>query len=265
MKRYIYPKLPAAYTTPFFRIGGNGLANCLFVYAKAIILAHKYDAELIAPTWFNFSIGTYLRKQIDKRHYLGIILKKGEISGLKRLGLLIFFKKTANEQLYQEENKKILVVEGIYDFFRPLLQYQNLIKNYLFGHINPNILKDVNSFDFSDCVAVHVRLGDFPLDRRVPMKWYVEQIKRHNLKKILLFSDGTDDELKDLMALEGVERKYFGGAIQDIIAISRCSYLIGSDSSFSAWGAYLGQVPCIFYRLQFGIVLLNKELQIIEH
>lgn len=68
------------------------MANCLFVYAKAIILAHKYDAELIAPTWFNFSIGTYLRKQIDKRHYLGIILKKGEISGLKRLGLLIFLK-----------------------------------------------------------------------------------------------------------------------------------------------------------------------------
>ena len=68
-----------------------------------------------------------------------------------------------------------------------------------------------------------------------------------------------------LLSIPNVKRVYFGGAIQDIVAISKCYYLIGSDSSFSAWGAFLGQVPCIFYRLQFGPVLNNSKLQIIEH
>lgn len=264
--KYVYPKLPAAYTSPFFRIGGNGLANCLFVYAKAIVLAHKYKAALIAPTWFNLSLGTYLRHEADKRHYLGVMNNAKEIHGLKRLFLLLTRAKTTEEKLHIDNGTKILVVEGIYDFFKPLLPYQSLIHKYLIEHIDLKLLKDVYSFDFSNCVAVHVRLGDFPTERRIPMEWYITQIqKQTKFKRFLLFSDGTDEELSCLMTLNGVERAYFGGAIQDIVAISRCSYLIGADSSFSAWGAFLGQMPCVFYRLQFGTVLSNPESQIIEH
>lgn len=264
--KYIYPKLPAVYTGPFFRIGGNGLANCLFVYAKAIVLAHKHKAALIAPTWLNLSAGTYLRHEIDKRHYLGMINKNGEVSGIKRLLLLLFGAKTTEEVAHGKKDMGILVVEGIYDFFKPLLPYQSLIHKYLLGHINPLLLKDVDSFDFSGCAAVHVRLGDFPAGRRVPMEWYIAQIKKQDkIKRFLLFSDGTDEELECLTDIDGVERVYFGGAIQDIIAISRCSFLIGADSSFSAWGAFLGQMPCVFYRLQFGTVLNNPMFQTIEN
>lgn len=40
IKYVVYPKLPAAKaTTPFFRLSGNGLANCLYTYAKAISIA----------------------------------------------------------------------------------------------------------------------------------------------------------------------------------------------------------------------------------
>lgn len=264
-RQYIYPKLPAVLTTPFFRIGGNGLANCLFVYAKAIILAYKYQTALIAPTWFNISIGTYLRHQEDKRHYIGLINDKNEVCGIKRLWLLMFGSKTSKEKVFQKKTSKVLVVEGIYDFFIPLIEHQELVSKYLYDHINPILLKKVNTFDFSNCVAVHVRLGDFPVERRVPIEWYIQQIKlQTSYKRFLLFSDGTDEELKELVSIEGVERVCFGGAIQDIIAISRCSYLIGSDSSFSAWGAYLGQIPCSFYKFQFGRILRNSALQKIE-
>ena len=263
---YIYPKLPAVYTTPFMRVGGNGLANCLFVYAKAIVLAQKYQATMISPAWFNFSIGTYLRNESDKRHYLGIINHNNEVCGLRKLFILLFTAKTNDEKQLHDNRDEVLVVEGIYDFFKPLLPYQQYIHNYLIEHINHNLLKEIDSFDFSDSIAVHVRLGDFPTERRVPMEWYVEQIRlQKKCKNILLFSDGTDEELEMLLSIPNVKRVYFGGAIQDIVAISKCSYLIGSDSSFSAWGAFLGQVPCIFYRLQFGSVLNDSKLQIIEH
>lgn len=53
---YVYPIFPAVYNCGFIRIGGSGLANCLFVYARAIALAQKYGAKLITPSWFNLSL-----------------------------------------------------------------------------------------------------------------------------------------------------------------------------------------------------------------
>lgn len=75
--RYVYPELPALRTTAFVRIAGNGLANCLFVYARAVKYAHRTGARMIAPTWFNISLGPYLRRQPDKRHYLHLFALRG--------------------------------------------------------------------------------------------------------------------------------------------------------------------------------------------
>ena len=264
--KYIYPKLPAYINAHLLRIGGNGLANCLFVYAKAIVFHHQTNIPIITPTWLNFSIGTYIRLQTDKRHYAGLFKSFNEIQGLKKLWLLttLPFTSSFKEFIQQPNKSQILIVEGIYDFFTPLIDYSDTIKDYLLKHINPNILKPVERFDFKNTVAVHIRLGDFPEERRIPMDWYISEINRHQRsKRILIFSDGKDEELKDILAIPNTERVYFGGAIQDIIAISKCSYLIGSDSSFSSWGAFLGQVPCIFYRTQFGRVLKNATNQTI--
>lgn len=259
--RYIYPKLPAVRTNSFFRIGGNGLANCLFVYAKAIVIAYLTGAKLISPTWFNLSIGTYLRRQADKRHYLGLINSSNEIKGIKKVFLLAAKRKTLDLDAFQKKDADILIVEGIYDFFTPLIDHQEVVSNYILSHINKSLLTEIDQFDFNNTVAVHVRLGDFPISRRIPMDWYKKEIAKHKDSKILIFSDGTDEELKELLGLSNTQRVFFGGAIQDIVAISRCSYLIGSDSSFSAWGAFLGQVPCSFYRLQFGKVLVESSKQ----
>lgn len=263
--KYIYPKLPAYICTPIIRLGGNGLANCLFVYAKAIVYSHCYNLPIITPTWLNLSIGTYIRQQTDKRHYSGLFSNKNEIHGLKKIFLLTKLQSTANIQKFiSGKNINLLIVEGIYDFFKPLIDYHEIIKEYFMDHINPKILYKINNFDFKDTVAVHIRLGDFPINRRIPIDWYISEINKHNShKRILIFSDGKDEELKELLSLPNTERVFFGGAIQDIIAISKCSYLIGSDSSFSAWGAFLGQVPCSFYRTQFGIILKDKNKQII--
>lgn len=263
--KYIYPYLPSIKTTPFFRISGNGLANCLFVYAKAIVSSKKYNAQIIAPTWFNLTIGPYLRHQSDKRHYLGLFNNTNEVTGISRLLKICFRKKYVDKTAFEKVDSGILVEKDIYDFFEPLKGHSDCVRDYIIAHVCKGILRDVDTFDFSNCVAVHVRLGDFPMSRRVPMSWYVSKIQEYaDGKRVLLFSDGTNEELQQLLELDNVERVFFGGAIQDIIAISRCSYIIGSDSSFSAWGAYLNQVPCCFYKLQFGIFLDDQTKQKIE-
>ena len=124
-------------------------------------------------------------------------------------------------------------------------------------------------FDFTNCVAIHVRLGDFVEQRRVPISWYklkIESLKMvHPDYKFCLFSDGKDEELIELTSMADVKRVFFGNAIADIFAISKCCYLIGSDSTFSGWGAFLGQVPSVFYRKHYGPVLKDRSLEIVEN
>lgn len=258
MKTYIYPKLPAAsFTGSFFRLSGNGLANCLYVYARAIKHAHKTGTRIIAPTWFNLSIGPYLRHQSDKRHYIGLFKCLKEINGLKKWWLLNFCK------------SQVETVEGIEPYFRNLLDCADVIAKYIEEHIEPSLLNIVNEYDFTNKVAVHIRLGDYPENVRVPISWYKEKIvaisTKHSEYKFCIFSDGKDEELMELTSIPNVERVFFGNAIADIFAISKCCYMIGSDSTFSGWGAFLGQVPCVFYRKHYGPVLKDASKEVVEN
>lgn len=256
-KKYVYPKLPSARaTTPFARISGNGLGNCLFVYARAIKYVHKTGAKMIHPTWLNISIGPILRNERDKRFYTGIFNSIGEITWLRKFFKLCF------------DKDNIRIEEGLDPYFADLLDDSSIISEYLYKHTIPTLLEKIESFDFTNCVAVHIRLGDYPESVRVPIEWYkgkILSIKKENpLYKFLIFSDGRDEELVELTNIANVQRVAFGSSISDIFAISKCCYLIGSDSTFSGWGAFLGQVPCCFYRKHYGPVLKDSTKEIVE-
>ncbi len=246
--KYVYPLLPAVKNLIFFRIGGNGLANCMFVAARAYLKSKNSDLSLIEPTWFNLSLGTYLRRQSDKRHYLGLFNNYGSIYGIKKLLLLLF------------SRKDIVIESGLGNYFEDILNDSHDVFCYFKKITKPQIFDSLDSFEFTDTIAVHVRLGDYSAERRTSIAWYVdciEQINNLTLKKykFLLFSDGKDSELAELMAIPNVKRVFFGNSLADIWAISRTKFLIGSDSTFSAWGAYLGQVPLILRKCHFGRIL----------
>ena len=50
------------------------------------------------------------------------------------------------------------------------------IANYIEQHVVAVHMEKVNSFDFNNCIAVHIRLGDYPKNVRVPIAWYKEKI-----------------------------------------------------------------------------------------
>ena len=62
-----------------------------------------------------------------------------------------------------------------------------------------------------------------------------------------VFSDGTEDDLRELLALPRVERVDYGSGLGDMFGLSRSRLLIASGSTFSMWGSYLGQVPTLWY------------------
>lgn len=256
--KYIYPKLPSVWGTyTFARFSGNGLANCLFVYGRAIKRMRETGGRLISPTWFNISIGPYLRHQSDKRHYLGLFSNKNEVSGINKMLKLWFCK------------KNVEVVEGLDPYFADLLDDASFIAEYIEAHVEHNLLESVAAFEFKNCVAVHIRLGDYPESVRVPISWYkkkIEELQQGHIEyQFCIFSDGKDEELEELTAMKNVKRVFFGNAIADIFAISKCCYIIGSDSTFSSWGAFLGQVPCVFYHKHCGPVLKDRSKEIVEN
>lgn len=254
MKPINYPKLSST-DLGIFRVGGPGLANCMFFAAKAYVNKLKNGGYFISPTWTKFSIGPYLRKEKDKRAYTRLFKSKG-ISGLPKLAVLLLNK------------LRLISVEKfdtLDDYFVSLVPYHKEILQYFQSIIAPEAIYRLGDTNFSNLIAIHVRLGDYPADYRIPIDWFdgiVKNIISENPdQKFLLFSDGNDDELKTLISNPNIKKVFFGNALADIVAISRCKMVIASDSTFSAWGAFMGNIPIIFNRRHFPPVYgdLNKE------
>lgn len=261
---YVYPKLDS-FIDIGIRVGGFGLANCMFVYARAIVLVEEKEYKLINPTWQRFGFGQYLRNEKDKRNYFGIFKKDG-ISGLKKYLLIFLAKKIkdVNNILMDSFIPQIIVVEGLGNYFEPLIPFQKQIKDR-FHFINR---VKIDNLGIKKSIGIHIRLGDFIDEYRTSLEWYVEKINQiknlqNNQVEFLLFSDGTDEQLKSIIEIENVNRCFFGNAFADILAISECCLILGSDSTFSGWAAFLGQKPSIFNNKHYGRIMIDEKNEII--
>ncbi len=245
-KKYFYPKLSDK-DFGYFRISGPGLANCMFFAAKAYVACSKAKGTMISPTWIKFSIGPYIRHEKDKRAYTSLFKNSG-ISGLRKILAIIDCK--LRSQRYS-------VFSDLGNYFGDLQDSQPLVRNYFESIVYPETIAQVKT-PLTDKIAIHVRLGDYLPHLRIPISWYVDVVKEimkvNHHQQFVLFSDGNDDELKDLLEIPNVKRHFFGNAFADMWAISNCKLLIASDSTFSAWGAFLGNVPIIFNRRHFPAV-----------
>ena len=77
--------------------------------------------------------------------------------------------------------------------------------------------------------------------------------------KIIVFSDGKEEELRPLLALGNVERVCFGSSIADILAMSRAKLLVASGSSFSMWARYLGRMTTVMFPNQVKQKILTEK------
>ena len=268
MSLYINPVL-SDLDYGFARVGGPGLANCMFIVARAAILAKKLDAKLLRPTWERVGVGQWFRHERDKRFYAGLFKKDWLFGGLGKIALLMV-KRHVEEDAVKGVLDGVVMVRGLKGYFADLWSDVDFVREYFDQNICPEAISDVPQ-SLSNTVAVHVRLGDYPRHLRTDIRWYVRTIhsvRRHigNRRKVVfeVFSDGSDVELAPLLTMPGVVRSYYGNALADIVAISKCRLLIGSDSTFSGWGAFLGNVPCVFAHLHYGKILPENALMLIS-
>lgn len=267
MKKYVYPKF-SNFDFGFVRLGGAGLGNLLFIFSYAVVCAKKNGADLIWPTWPSIKVGPWIRREKDKRFYGDLFKNDGTyIGGLRKVALLLFGKKHTIDNVDDEKANwdGVLLYSGFRMRFGDLVNDRNEIKSRLFSIARKEHLRSLEH-DFTNEVNIHVRLGDFQKanvsqlnagadNTSIPMEWYVKAV--HDIKKVLgkeikfnVFSDGTDDELEELLKIEGVFRMGYGSALADIIALAQSKVIIASGSSFSMWARFLGNGSCITFTNQ---------------
>lgn len=255
--KYIYPEL-SHHDFGWFRISGPGLANCMFIAARAYMESKKYNCKFIAPSWNKFSIGPILRREKDTRTYFKIFGSYG-ISGISKL-LLILRKKWLKDP-------SIISIQGLGNFFAELNTDYDTVIEYFNKIIRPETIKNVNAENLKNTIAIHVRLGDYVPRLRIDINWYkglmTDILKLSPNQQFAIFSDGTDEELRPILDFPNTQRVFFGNAFADMYAISKCRLLIASNSTFSAWGAFLGKVPIIFCKRHFTNVY-SKEMNVPE-
>lgn len=251
-RKYYYPVLSDR-DYGCFRIGGPGLANCMLFASNAYISACLGGGNFVTPTWRKFSIGPILRKERDKRVYNSLFMPLG-VNGIKKAWIVLTYK------LF--DRKDVVVYNTLGNYFQDLNKNVPLVLEYFDKIIKKNTVSKVDAQRMKDRVAVHVRLGDYVPEMRVDINWYrgvIENIiKKRPQQRFALFSDGSDEELSPLLAIPNVERCFFGNAFADMWAISKCKFVIASDSTFSAWGAFLGQRPILFSKRHFPPVYDGK-------
>lgn len=249
--KYSYPVLSNR-DYGWIRIGGPGLANCMFIAAKAYIHSRMNNTLFIDPTWRKISIGPWLRLEKDKRFYDDLFRHKG-VFGLHKFLII--------KKLVQTK-RDITTFSSLGNYFEDLITHYDLVKEFFDSITKQRTISLVNAAELADTIAIHVRLGDYLPELRVDIAWYKEVIeniiKINPNQKFALFSDGKKEELAPLLQKQCVRRVFYGNAYADMYAISKCKMVIASDSTFSAWGAFIGQKPILFCRRHFPPVYNGK-------
>jgi hypothetical protein len=265
----VYPALGSEFDLWFMRLSGHGLGNCFYSYFHAVVLAEPLNAKIVSPPWLSVKIGPLLRGADSKRFYWRMFKPfPGEIYGQQKLFALLsrYHKRTIVDV---SRSAQPALVEGALNVvsnrkftFQGLHQYRELIRERLLGIVNDPVPKG-HCWGQGGYIAVHIRLGDFATvadpkvisggrtNTRIPLSWYINLVrvlqKRYGDRPIYIFSDGKEQELQPLLAL-GAKLYRSGSDMTDLLAMSAASIMVGSNSTYSRWAVFLGNMPSIWVK-----------------
>lgn len=265
----IYPSLPARHDYLLFRLSGSGLGNCLYTYFHAIARAERTGERVVAPIWGSLRIGPMLRGETSTRRYATMLRHHpDEITGVRRLAILA--SRWSRRQVidYDRVSEPIATTSDLTVIdrsftFAGLTPHRDVIRRRLL-----EILRDqpaeAERWGARGYAAVHIRMGDFDegtvddhlsgraVTSRIPLFWFQEVIaairKSRPDMEVRLFSDGRDAELASVASMPGVRLMRDLGEIGDLFGMAGASLLVGSQSTFSHWAAFLGAMPTIWIR-----------------
>ncbi len=248
----------------------GGLGNQMFQYSAGLSLAKINSTDLLIDTsWFNsvanedtsrkYELDCFEihEKMVDKKD-IKIISESNKVrSILNRLG---------NDNSYTEhkesstryDNKFRNLRGNIYmdGYFQSEMYFRDirsdLIRNFSFKDElslkNKNIIKNIQN---TNSVSIHVRRGDYVSNKNANnfhgvqvLDYYKKAISilEHKIKKpkYFIFSDDIDWCKKNLPISKSIFFVENRKGSEDLRIMIECKHNIIANSSFSWWGAWLG-------------------------
>lgn len=250
----------------------GGLGNQLFQIAHLIAYCKRFKKHFCLPDrllegnraktyWDNFfkSLCPFLVSKDTVNVFRRVHEPHFEYSAFPDCGGGIMFFGYFQSWRYFEEYKK--------DIFE-ILDIENVQKQ---------IFAD---FDFTDTISLHFRIGDYKNVTHVhpilPIEYYLHALnvfEGYQTKFRVLYFYEVEDEMLVNEMINVLQKKYPGFVFipcierlddwEQMIVMSRCTHHIIANSSFSWWGAYLGNkenditvYPCQW----FGVGHDTKDL-----
>ncbi len=234
------------------RLGRAGLGNELFPALRAAEVAEETGGTLLPPRWFQLRVGPTLRGERDKRQYWRLFRPPTLEQRLLRRRAEV-----AQRRGGPADPSRVRVVTGMRDHYAPFSRPGEWHRATLLGWARPGVVGPARRDPY---LGVHVRLGDFRRsdegtsavtanNTSTPVGWYVATLGALRSAgvdlPVLVSSDGEDAELEELLRMPGVERSGARNALDEIVLLSRSEGILGSRSTFTSWGAFLGSVPLL--------------------
>jgi hypothetical protein len=234
-------------------IGRAGLGNELFPLLRAADIAARESRVVLWPTWFQLKIGPILRRERDKRMYW-ILFRTPGLSSVLRL---TWAKAHGVPYDGSSSSHPYVTVRGMEKYFDGVSISGPEFRDLLLAHARRGVVSPPLQEPY---IAFHVRLGDFSRvgasesgvsknNTSSPIEWFVARARAardaHPGIRMFVCSDGDDIELAPLLREPGVFRSTGRNALDDMVFMSHAAGIVGSRSTFSAWGAFLGDVPMV--------------------
>lgn len=254
-KTYHMAKL-SAYDFGIIRSPGPGLGNLLLPIARALIGAERAKGVFIFPTIRQLKVGTFLRREPDKRVYGDELRGRGAIEWVR--WIFSHFRPSVTEGCYVEYSHPVTVrYEGLGRFFHDLSGHEKLIKSWI--ELNSNTKNRTRPERY---IALHIRLGDFAesgsasegFSVKTSFEWYLRALKlvleksgTSKTKNIVIFTDSDHERIRAGLGISNIIFDNSSSAMEAIIKMSQAEYLVTSRSTFSMWAAFLGESTCIWH------------------
>jgi hypothetical protein len=226
---------------------------------------------MIAPGWTQLKIGRLIRRDHDPRLYHNLFrpTPPGYLTGRQSWWLRLSTRRVVDEPgdistppAYRGAAEAVLF-RGERDHFKQLTGWDVVLLQELRAMTRQHWLLRADEVDTVP-IAIHVRRGDFVEPAReedfvlrgairTPLDWFIRCLTAVRSLcncpvPALVVSDAPDEALRNLLQLDYVTRVDTGSAIGDLLVLSKAKLLIASGgSSFSAWAAFLGQMPAVAY------------------
>jgi hypothetical protein len=265
-------------------VGTYGLGHSLLAWARCRIWCDEYKLPMLAPNWLHVQhrIGPFLRRERDNRQYHRLFHFPGYITGLSRQYLLIKLPRidanvTEPMEWMSGPGSRIVEFSNLphlneETYFPQIVGHGLSLRDRLLEITRP-VYRPKSRTERH--VAVHVRMGDFNTpasvdqlkagarNSRIPLSWFsgILQGLRQQLgdMPVMLYSDGSDEALSELLEQPMVTRPPKQASIADMLGMSQAEIVISSGSGFSTWGAFLGHLPRISFPGQRFVRVLPQE------